>query len=324
MLTDQAKYVYHSYKRVYDTNKSETKSRQNSQQLGSDKNICTSTIENIRQATNRRYGTNGKITVKESGLGHEVSDVFQPIIYVTFPIFTKFVHNHRPTQFHISLRISRVALRHKNWAIQVIIHCLSVHRRHYRLQLHHSSSTTVAVAMVATNCHLHCRRTTIWWKVRPFTRTNCKWPTATQIPAWYHCITWTIRHHSGRSNRNHFEVNYPSVQSIKIVRSNWYNRVSPVHRHRFYCMRTSTRILFQTRLHCIWMCVRPLPAWNYGQKLFQNARQGMQQSSPSTTQQIIRSQNDQTSQMQEQGMSLPPGWTVDYTVRRRKMRIRSI
>lgn len=54
-----------------DTNKSKTKSRRNSQQLGGDKDINTNTNENIIQATNQKFGTNGKITVKKSGLGHE-------------------------------------------------------------------------------------------------------------------------------------------------------------------------------------------------------------------------------------------------------------
>lgn len=75
--------------------------------------------------------------------------------------------NPRRMQFHLLPRISRVVLRHKHWAIQVIMHRLSVHRRHRRL--HHSSST-------AANCHLDCQRTTIWWIVRPFMRINCKWP----------------------------------------------------------------------------------------------------------------------------------------------------
>lgn len=54
-----------------DTNKSKTKSRRNSQQLGGDKDGSTNTNENIIQATNQKFGTNGKITVKKSGLGHE-------------------------------------------------------------------------------------------------------------------------------------------------------------------------------------------------------------------------------------------------------------
>lgn len=54
-----------------DTNKSKTKSRRNSQQLGGDKDVSANTNENIIQATNQKFGTNGKITVKKSGLGHE-------------------------------------------------------------------------------------------------------------------------------------------------------------------------------------------------------------------------------------------------------------
>lgn len=54
-----------------DTNKNKSKSRRNSQQLGGDKDLSTNTNENIIQATNQKFGTNGKIVVKKSSLGHE-------------------------------------------------------------------------------------------------------------------------------------------------------------------------------------------------------------------------------------------------------------
>lgn len=58
----------------------------------------------------------------------------------------------------------------------------------------------------------------------------------------------------------------------------------------------------------------------YGEKLIHNARHGM----PSTTsaQQTIQTQQQQTehaTQMQEEELPLPPGWSVDYTLRGRKV-----
>lgn len=52
-------------------NKNKTKSRRNSQQISGEKDTNTNTNENIIQATNQKFGTNGKITVKQTGLGHE-------------------------------------------------------------------------------------------------------------------------------------------------------------------------------------------------------------------------------------------------------------
>lgn len=52
-------------------NKTKSKSRRNSQQIHGEKDTATSTNENIIQATNQKFGTNGKITVKPTGLGHE-------------------------------------------------------------------------------------------------------------------------------------------------------------------------------------------------------------------------------------------------------------
>lgn len=52
-----------------DNNKTKSKSRRNSQH--GDKDTSISTNENIIQATNQKFGTNGKITAKPTGLGHE-------------------------------------------------------------------------------------------------------------------------------------------------------------------------------------------------------------------------------------------------------------
>lgn len=59
----------------------------------------------------------------------------------------------------------------------------------------------------------------------------------------------------------------------------------------------------------------------YGEKLIHNARHGMQQPSPTTTQQTIQTQqqNEHATQMQEEELPLPPGWSVDYTLRGRKV-----
>lgn len=53
-----------------DNNKSKNKSRRNSQQI-QEKESSATTNENIIQATNQKFGSNGKITVKPTGLGHE-------------------------------------------------------------------------------------------------------------------------------------------------------------------------------------------------------------------------------------------------------------
>lgn len=50
-------------------NKSNTKNRRNSQQITGEKE--SNTNENIIQATNQKFGTNGKIPVKPASLGHE-------------------------------------------------------------------------------------------------------------------------------------------------------------------------------------------------------------------------------------------------------------
>lgn len=52
-----------------DANKSKSKNRRNSQQLNGDPSLNTN--ENIIQATNQKFGNNGKIVAKNSGLGHE-------------------------------------------------------------------------------------------------------------------------------------------------------------------------------------------------------------------------------------------------------------
>lgn len=59
----------------------------------------------------------------------------------------------------------------------------------------------------------------------------------------------------------------------------------------------------------------------YGEKLIHNARHGMQQPSPTSTQQTIQTQqqNEHATQMQEEELPLPPGWSVDYTLRGRKV-----
>lgn len=59
----------------------------------------------------------------------------------------------------------------------------------------------------------------------------------------------------------------------------------------------------------------------YGEKLIHNARHGMQQPAAPSTQQTIQTQqqNEQASQMQEEELPLPPGWSVDYTLRGRKV-----
>lgn len=54
-----------------DANKTKSKNRRNSQQINGDKDLNTNTNENIIQATNQKFGNNGKIAVKNSGLGHE-------------------------------------------------------------------------------------------------------------------------------------------------------------------------------------------------------------------------------------------------------------
>lgn len=62
-----------------DKNKNKSKSRRNSQTMsggsggagGSTNEANCSTNANIIQATNQKFGTNGKITAKPSGLGHE-------------------------------------------------------------------------------------------------------------------------------------------------------------------------------------------------------------------------------------------------------------
>lgn len=53
-----------------DNNKSKSKSRRNSQQI-QEKESSNTTNDNIIQATNQKFGSNGKITVKPTGLGHE-------------------------------------------------------------------------------------------------------------------------------------------------------------------------------------------------------------------------------------------------------------
>lgn len=59
----------------------------------------------------------------------------------------------------------------------------------------------------------------------------------------------------------------------------------------------------------------------YGEKLMHNARHGMQQAPPTSSQQTIQTQqrNDQASQMADEELPLPPGWSVDYTLRGRKV-----
>lgn len=52
-----------------ENNKTKNKSRRNSQHGDKDPTITTN--ENIIQATSQKFGTNGKITVKPTGLGHE-------------------------------------------------------------------------------------------------------------------------------------------------------------------------------------------------------------------------------------------------------------
>lgn len=55
-----------------DKNKSKSKSRRNSQQIyGTSSDTSSNTNANIIQATNQKFGTNGKITAKPTGLGHE-------------------------------------------------------------------------------------------------------------------------------------------------------------------------------------------------------------------------------------------------------------
>lgn len=55
-----------------DKNKSKSKSRRNSQQIyGTSSDTSSNTNANIIQATNQKFGTNGKITTKPTGLGHE-------------------------------------------------------------------------------------------------------------------------------------------------------------------------------------------------------------------------------------------------------------
>lgn len=55
-----------------DKNKSKSKSRRNSQQIyGTSSDTSCNTNANIIQATNQKFGTNGKITAKPTGLGHE-------------------------------------------------------------------------------------------------------------------------------------------------------------------------------------------------------------------------------------------------------------
>lgn len=54
-----------------DGNKNKTKNRRNSQQMYGDKDTSTNTDENIIQATNQKFGNNGKIIVKKTSLGHE-------------------------------------------------------------------------------------------------------------------------------------------------------------------------------------------------------------------------------------------------------------
>lgn len=54
-----------------DKNKSKSKSRRNSQQIYGTSSDASNTNANIIQATNQKFGTNGKITAKPTGLGHE-------------------------------------------------------------------------------------------------------------------------------------------------------------------------------------------------------------------------------------------------------------
>lgn len=54
-----------------DTNKNKSKARRNSQQLTQERDSHGNTNENIIQATNQKFGSNGKISAKKSGLGHE-------------------------------------------------------------------------------------------------------------------------------------------------------------------------------------------------------------------------------------------------------------
>lgn len=51
----------------------------------------------------------------------------------------------------------------------------------------------------------------------------------------------------------------------------------------------------------------------YGEKLIHNARHGMQQTSPTSPQPVVKPQNQP-----DEELPLPPGWTVDYTLRGRK------
>lgn len=57
----------------------------------------------------------------------------------------------------------------------------------------------------------------------------------------------------------------------------------------------------------------------YGEKLIHNARHGMP--STTSTQQTIQTpqQTEHATQMQEEELPLPPGWSVDYTLRGRKV-----